>query len=243
MAAPYAALEVGGAITLPIVLFAGLLDGFNPCSFAGLLVFASLTFAAVGYVAGSPSPRARRRFVRNGSVYILAMFLTYFAMGVGFLGIASAVSQSHVVGKAAALVTVGLGLWTLRDALLPEARWRLELPPRWHGRVQKALRGTTVPAVAAAGFLVGLCTLPCSGGIYLGILALLSAQEVAPAVAYLLVYNAAFVTPLVLTLLVATRRGTFRWMARVRLRHGEAFRGVLGVVMIALGLFTLLLFL
>lgn len=56
----------------------------------------------------------------------------------------------------------------------------------------------------AAGVLVGLCTVPCSGAIYLAVLGLLASQATFPkGLAYLGLYNALFVLPLVALLAVA----------------------------------------
>ncbi len=52
------------------------------------------------------------------------------------------------------------------------ALWTLGMPARFHGAVRRALAQTTPVGLFVAGGLVGLCTVPCSGAIYLGVLAL-----------------------------------------------------------------------
>jgi len=230
------------------VALAGIADGFNPCSFAGLLVFASLTTAAFERDALACHPRelqsapARRlRVIRNGSVYIVALFLTYMALGVGLLSFMNFLSQGHWVGKAAALISIVMGVWVLRDAIFPESRWKLEMPRMFRPRVHKAFQATLLPAVFGAGVLVGLCTVPCTGGVYLGVLGLLTAQaSAAEGLGLLILYNAMFVLPLVVVLVLVTSRPTYRTVARWHLRTKDIVRLVLGGVMIALGLATLL---
>jgi cytochrome c biogenesis protein CcdA len=61
-----------------------------------------------------------------------------------------------------------------------------------------------VLAVFAAGVLVGLCTVPCSGAIYLAVLGLLARQATyLSGLGYLVPYHVVFVAPLVAMLAVA----------------------------------------
>ena len=233
-----------------IVALAGLADGFNPCSFAGLLVFASVTTAAFErdvldcHTTGvrEVAPQKRRRIVRNGTVYIAGLFATYMALGLGLLSAMNLITEGHWAGKAAALMSIAMGIWILRDGLFPESRWKLEMPRFTRPGVHTALQATFVPGVFVAGVLVGLCTVPCTGGIYLSVLALLSAQTTAGSGFGLLVlYNVMFVLPLAAVLVLVTSRPTYRAVARWHLRTKNVVKVALGGVMLALGLFTLLM--
>jgi len=232
-----------------VVAFAGLADGFNPCSFAGLLVFASVTTAAfdrqVLACHTSPGeeavPAGRPQIIRNGTVYIAGLFVTYMALGLGLLSAMNALTEGHWAGRAAALMSIVMGAWVLRDAVFPESRWKLEMPRFLRPGVHKALQATFLPAVFVAGVLVGLCTVPCTGGIYLGVLALLSAQgSAATGMVLLLLYNVMFILPLVAVLALITRRTTYRGVARWHLRTKNLVKLVLGGVMMVLGLVTML---
>lgn len=243
-----AAAAVSG-LTPWIVALAGLADGFNPCSFAGLLVFASVTTAAFEQdvlachttVAEDPPPQARRRIVRNGMVYVAGLFVTYMALGLGLLSAMNILTEGHWAGKAAAVVSLGMGIWVLRDGLFPESRWKLEMPRLARPGVRRAMQATFLPGVFVAGVLVGLCTVPCTGGIYLGVLGLVSTQaSSAEGFALLLLYNVMFVLPLVAVLVLVTSRPTYRAVARWHLRTKNLVKLILGSVMIALGLITLL---
>lgn len=58
-----------------------------------------------------------------------------------------------------------------------------------------------------AGVLVGICTVPCSGAIYLGIVAVLNASGGgATGLALLALYNLAYIVPLVALLLAVSNR-------------------------------------
>lgn len=236
-----------GSLTPWIVALAGLADGFNPCSFAGLLVFASVTTAAFERNAlachdtdpsSAPAPR-RARVVLNGSVYIAGLFVTYMALGLGLLTFMNILTEGHWIGRSAAILSIGMGLWVLRDGLFPESRWKLEMPRIFRPRIRRALQATLIPAVFAAGVLVGLCTVPCTGGVYLGVLGLLS-SEAAAGLGLLVLYNMMFILPLVVVLTVVTSRPAYRSVARWHIRTKNVVKLTLGVVMIALGFLTLL---
>ncbi len=232
-----------------LTLVAGLADGLNPCSFSGLLVFASVTTVAIERSCHEVEPDleasslARGRLLRYGALWIVVLFAVYMLLGFGFLGgIHLLIAEGHWAGKAAAVVAVGMGLWMFRDYFSSaDAPMRLEPPKHLKVLTGKYLRVLTYPGIAVAGFLVGLCTVPCSGGIYVSVLAMLSTQEVPLGTALLIAYNIMFVLPLVLVLAVATNRRTFRAVARWHFDHRDTVKFVLGGTMIALGLFTLFL--
>lgn len=232
-------------ITPWVVGGAGLLDGFNPCSFAGLLVFASFTVASASAAAchaTTPSAAAAsgRILAWRGSAYILGVFLTYVLVGIGILGSIRILAEEHWAGRIAALAALLIGLWMLRDGLLPNAPFQLGLPQRLKAKLRPALRTASVPAALAGGMLIGLCTIPCTGGIYLAVLALLTAQaEPLRGLLLLLLYNVAFVVPLIAILLLARHRATQRLLARWSERHAGSMRVLLGATTIALALLTL----
>jgi len=234
------------ALTVPVVAGAGLLDGFNPCSFAGLVLFASFTLAAAqreSEVADlSSRSEGRRKLLGNGLTYISAIFLVYVVLGLGFLAAVTVLSSTHVIGKIAAVVTAGLGLWTLKDVLVPEWGWRLEVPRFLRPRIHSAVHAATPAAIFAGGILVGLCTVPCTGGVYLGVLALLSAQPTyGSGLAYLLLYNVMFVAPLLAVLVLASSRRALGRISRWHVRNRSVVKIALGLAMVSLGLLTLVL--
>lgn len=226
-------------ITLPAVIVAGLVDGINPCAFTVLLLFVTALVSTLG--SGEQSVSAiRGRLLGMGSIYIAAVFLTYLALGVGLLTSLDFFTRQHVPARLGALVAVLLGLWMLKDYFLPELGWRLQAPGRLGAVARQMGKQATIPALVTGGFLIGLCTVPCSGAVYLGVLSLLALQPTALlGYGYLLLYNVVFILPLVVILVAAAARPTLNRIARWNLHHKESMRLVLGAGVVVMGLLIL----
>lgn len=239
-------------LSVPAIVGAGFLDGFNPCAFGVLILFATFalglaaqqSLAAAGD-GGAPDPRGASRTVLGlGSIFVLGVLVTYFLLGLGLMtAVASATNfgGNHLPSRVAALVAIGLGLWMIRDVLLPDAAWKLEAPHALHGRMRAWARTSSPIALFGGGVLIGLCTVPCSGAVYLGIVALLGASgTVAAGLGGLALYNLAYITPLVGLLVLASRPGLIRAVNRWHLEHAMGTKLVLAIVVLALGFAILL---
>ncbi len=92
---PFAeALPVGVANLgklLPAVVVTGLLDSVNPCAFAVILLLLAFLFTL---------RQSRQRILKQGGVYILMIFLVYFAIGLGLLQAERFSSDPHFVARA-----------------------------------------------------------------------------------------------------------------------------------------------
>jgi cytochrome c biogenesis protein CcdA len=226
-------------ITLPTVIVAGVIDGINPCAFTVLLLFITALLATLR--ADEQSVNAiRLRMLGMGSIYIAAIFLTYLALGVGLLKSLDFFTRQHVPARFGALLAVLFGLWMLKDYFLPDLGWRLQAPGKVGEIARQSAKKATIPALIVGGFLIGLCTVPCSGAVYLGVLSLLALQPTALlGYSYLVLYNVVFVLPLVVMLIAASARPTLNRLAHWNLHHKEWVRLVLGGGVVAMGLLIL----
>jgi cytochrome c-type biogenesis protein len=226
-------------VTLPAVIVAGAVDGINPCAFTVLLLFISAMLASVQ--AGAEVSRAvRARLLGMGAIYVGAVFLTYLALGVGFLRSFSVLAQRHLPARVGALLAILFGLWMIKDFFLPELGWKLQAPGKIGDIARQAAHKATVPALVGSGFLIGLCTVPCSGAVYLGILSLLTMQPTALlGYSYLVLYNVVFVLPLVIILIAASAKPTLSRLVHWNNHHKEWVRLALGTGVVAMGLFVL----
>jgi len=226
-------------ITLPTVIVAAAVDGINPCAFTVLLLFITAMLATIQ--AGTQSIAGiRARLLSQGGIYIAAVFLTYLALGVGLLKTLDFFTRQHLPARFGALAAILFGLWMLKDYFLPDLGWKLQAPPQVGTMAREMAKKATVPALIVGGFLIGLCTVPCSGAVYLGVLSLLALQPSALlGYGYLVLYNLIFILPLVVILVAASARPTLNRLAHWNLHHKEWVRLALGGGVVVMGLLIL----
>ncbi len=237
-------------LSLPVIIGAGFLDGFNPCAFGVLILFATFALglaARQSLATGGAAPDvtgASRTVLGLGAFFVIGVLVTYFLLGLGLLTVLASLTDfggNHLPSRIAALVAIGLGLWMLRDVLLPDAPWKLEAPHALHGRMRDWARFGSPAALFGGGVLIGLCTVPCSGAVYLGVVALLGASgTLAAGLGGLALYNLAYITPLVGLLVLASRPGLIRVINRWHLEHAGGTKLVLALVVLGLGFAILL---
>jgi cytochrome c-type biogenesis protein len=219
---------------LQLVVTAGFLDGLNPCAFAVLLFFVTFLFTI---------RRTSSSIWAMGLLYIAAIYAAYLLIGLGLMRAVLFANDHHFMAKVGAWLVIALGLINLKDYFFPQLPVHLRIPTIAHGTIEDWLQKATFPAAGVGGFLVGLCTFPCSGGIYVAIVGLLSARATyLHGVGYLGLYNLAFVLPLLLILVAVGNR---RIMHRIRLVEQSSRRWVrlaTGLGMIAMGLIILVWF-
>ncbi len=192
------------------VVFAGLVDGLNPCAFATLVFFVSyLTI----------SGRKGKDVLSVGAAFTLGVFLAYMLVGVGFyraldlLGDLLTTLGRWLYGLTAAFCLV-LAVVSFCDYL--KARrgeigdMALNLPHRLRMQINATIRRTRksrafVVAAFITGIIVSFLELACTGQVYLPtIIFVMSVPELkAQAALFLLLYNLLFVTPLVVVFVLA----------------------------------------
>src|SRR3990170_5506326 len=226
-------------ITLPAVVLAAAVDGINPCAFTVLLLFITAMLATM-QAGGQGVNTIRARLLGQGGIYIAAVFLTYLALGVGLLKTLDFFTRQHLPARIGALAAILFGLWMLKDFFLPDLGWRLQAPSQIGTTAREIAQKATVPALIVGGFLIGLCTVPCSGAVYLGVLSLLALQPSALlGYSYLVLYNLVFIAPLLVILAAASARPAVNRPAHWNLHHREWVRLALGGGVVAMGLLIL----
>ncbi|MFQ6079528.1 MAG: cytochrome c biogenesis CcdA family protein, partial [Thermodesulfobacteriota bacterium] len=154
----------GGKILLSAVLVTGFLDGINPCAFAVLLFFIVFLFTM---------KKTRQSIAWMGITYITAIYLTYFLIGLGFLKAFAIGNSPHFMAKVGAILVILLGTIHLKDYFFPNLPITLRVPKVGENAIVNWAYKATFPATFGLGVLVGLCTFPCSGGIYVAVIGLL----------------------------------------------------------------------
>ena len=217
---------------LPAVIVTGLLDSVNPCAFAVILLLLAFLFTL---------RKSRSHILKLGFVYVGMIFLVYFAIGLGILQAVRFSNDPHFVARAGAWLLIGLGVINLIEYLFPNFPIKLHMPKIAGARTNALIKQATLPTTMLAGLLVGLCTFPCSGGIYVSIITLLNAKTtLAWGVSYLALYNIMFVLPLIVILLLVSNRMAAKTWARWEREHSLKIRLWYGVIMVSLGAAMLL---
>jgi cytochrome c-type biogenesis protein len=236
MAVPFDTAAFGG-LTVPTVLLSGVADGFNPCAFALLVLFATYTLTLVNSVTsdGSPTLEARRRLLGAGSLYVGAVWITYFIIGIGLLSFLGWLGRDHLVTRVAVIIALIMALWMLKDVLLPGVGPSMMAPSGTHGRMQRAMERGGLAGMLIAGVLVGICTVPCSGAIYLNIVAVLHASGGGlTGLALLALYNIAFIVPLLALLLTVSDRRVLGRLGRWNRSNSPWIKTGLALAVIAM---------
>jgi cytochrome c biogenesis protein CcdA len=233
---PFDAAAFGG-ITVPIVLGAGVADGLNPCSFALLVLFATYTLTLVNAVTsdGSPTLEARRRLLAAGSLYVGAVWITYFVIGLGLFSFLGWLGQDHLVTRVAAVLALLMALWMLKDVFLPGVGPSMVAPGGTSRRMHRAIERGGLAGMLIAGVLVGICTVPCSGAIYLDIVAVLHASGGGTTgLALLALYNLAFIVPLVVVLVAVSDRRVLGRLGRWNRSNSPWIKAGLALAVLAM---------
>src|SRR4030067_1048113 len=115
---------------------------------------------------GPPTLEARRRLLGAGSIYVGAVLVTYFIIGLGLLSFLGWLGRDHLVGRGASVLALLMALWVLEAVFLPGVGPSMIAPSGTHGRMQKAMERGGLSGMLLAGALRGICTAPRPGALY-----------------------------------------------------------------------------
>ncbi len=226
---------IAPTLTLTAVVTAAAVDAINPCAFAVLII---LITAVLG--AGH-----RRRVLYAGLAFSLAVFISYYLMGLGVYAAVEAAGATQAIYVVVGVLAVLIGLFNLKDYLWYGRWFVMEVPLSWRPTMKRIIqRVTSVPGAFLTGFVVSLFLLPCTSGPYIVILGLLGKTATRPeALAWLVLYNLIFVLPMVaITAAVyfglTTAERAEEWRTR-NLRRLHLFAGVL-ILLLGVGMLVTL---
>jgi cytochrome c biogenesis protein CcdA len=101
--------------------------------------------------------------------------------------------------------------------------------------MHKAIERGGLGGMLVAGVLVGICTVPCSGAIYLDIVAVLNASGGGlTGLALLALYNIAFIAPLVLVLVTISDRRVLGQLGHWNRSNSPRIKAGLALAVIAM---------
>lgn len=231
------------AFTLPVVIGAGLLDGVNPCAFATIIFFLSYLQIA---------RRTPREMLMVGAAFISAVLIAYLAAGlVLYQSLAALNDRFAGIQKWMNLGFAGLAL--LAAALSFRDAWRarggrmdemtLQLPGFMKDRIRGVIRTGTrarnfVIAAFISGLVISLLELACTGQVYAPIIYQIQ-QGRLDAVLWLVIYNVAFIIPLVVIFLLAYGGLRSESLIDFQKKHTASVKIGLGVLFVILAVIIL----
>lgn len=192
-------LSADQTITWATVIFASAFDSINPCAIGVLLIF--LSFLMISHTF------SRRKVLLYGLVYVLAIYITYLAAGLGILQLLRGFDLFYLILFQITVIAILIiaAFIEFRDAfvtLTKKGKLIFAISDKAKPFLQKWMKKGTLAATIVLGCLVSLFELPCTGQVYLGILAKLSGSDIYQGLLYLVVYNFIFVLPLLAILLL-----------------------------------------
>lgn len=192
------------------IMFAGALDGVNPCAFATLVFFVSyLLFIG----------KRRRDIVLMAIAFISAVFITYLGIGIGAFGLFTVLARIDIIARILFLTfgtaAIVLGILSLRDWALARkgdtGKMLLQLPLGIKQRIHKSIKqqtadGRVVVGAFIAGFFVSLLEFGCTGQVYLPTITFMVSKTgfAVRSILALVLYNVMFVIPLIVIAVLAT---------------------------------------
>ena len=220
-------------VTLPLITIAAVADSINPCAI-GVLVF------LLSFLFLSSNQNVKRTLV-IAFLYIFTVYIVYLSAGIGILAFISKLSFLHLVSRIFAGIIVIAGVINIKDAF-NEKKGMFAIPERAKPLIERWVYRVSIPAAIILGIIVAAVELPCTGGMYMAILALLANTATkTQAFWYLLYYNFIFVLPLLIItfLFIAGLEGKtmHEWIER----HKKKAKLAAGIILVALGLILLFL--
>jgi len=245
-------VEIFNKVPLVVIIFSGLIDGINPCAFAVIVFFVSF-LAVYGY--------QRREIIWVGSSYCLAVFITYFLIGLGLFQFLYAFSHIYIVIKSFYYLVALFCFILACLAVYDYCRYKktgaskeqiLQLPAVLKKRInlvigsqlrqkdQKSPVGLIVNSVIV-GFMVSLLEAVCTGQVYVPIIAaIMKYPELRlKAFFYLFVYNVMFVIPLLVIFILSLAGFSSKAFNDFLRKHLGAIKLLLACLFFVLAVFVI----
>jgi cytochrome c biogenesis protein CcdA/glutaredoxin len=229
------------------VVFAGLVDGLNPCAFATLIFFVSyLTL----------SGRRGREVIFVGLSFTIGVFLAYLIIGLGLYKVLDLMGDllntlARWVYIITAAICLTLGILSVVDFF--KARkggledMALKLPDPLRKRINAVIRqGRGVESYYIGAFVTGLLIsileLACTGQVYLPTIIFVASMPELKlrAISYLVLYNLLFILPLVVVFILAYYGTTSKELTSFLQKHAAAVKVGMALLFFALAAWLLI---
>ena len=227
-------------LTIGIIVAAALADSINPCVF-GVLIFLLAYMTRVF--------KSAARMLLAGLIYITAVYLTYFLLGIGIFTLAYTAGWAKPFYWFAAIFAILAGLLEIKDYFWYGKGLSLQMIPGASERIKKYSRAIEkletehpILSLAVAAFLgifVVFVELPCTGAPYLAILGMLTSGDYASGIPLLLLYNLVFILPLFVIIGLVYFGHTSKSLEKWRQENRGLMRLGIGMFLLTLGFYMI----
>lgn len=213
---------------------AALANGLNPCGIGMMITF-------LGYLLVFGQSKKDKLFlIKQGTVYILAVFVTYLTIGLLFYGLAFylqrhwlAIAFKYLIGGAVLLA----GVIQVKDGVWPDSPFHLRMSLSGSKKINELMSKMSLPVSALVGVAVTAFSTPCMLPLYVGTASLLatSGMPMSLVLAYFLYYNLIFISPLIVILVVMNKGKEVVAMKEWEHKYGKYLRLVMGIILVVVG--------
>lgn len=216
---------------IPTVITAALADSINPCAFSVLILTVTFLFSL---------GKSRSYVLKIGLIYILGIYLSYLAIGLGMLQVLSVLGVPRFMSKIGAAILIVWGGLNLADLFIPSFPIKFKIPDSLHAKIAVLIHRAAIWPAFVLGVLVGLSEFPCTGGPYLLILGMLHDQaKFWQGFWYLILYNLIFVSPLVAILWFSSDPKLHDKVNAWRKSHSRQFEVISSIILLVMGILIL----
>ena len=165
----------------------GLADGINPCMFS-VLMFLLVYLMGIG---------SSRKALKAGIAFVVTTFLFYLFFMFGLIKIIAVLQIAKEVRITISIFALVVGLVMVKDYFFYGKWFSFEISKKVKPLLEKLTKKGTIVSAIILALLSSLVELPCTSGIPLAYVSILSTKEVF-AFGYLILYNIFFVLPLLI---------------------------------------------
>lgn len=230
-----------------VILFAGLIDGVNPCAFAVLIFF--ITFLLT-------TGKRREDILKVGIFFTLGVYIAYLISGVGIFRIVQRYSFIGIFSKILYLITAIL---VFVFAILSYIDYNkiksgkgeeiiLQLPGFFKKRAREIIKrnlNTNIVSLSAflVAFPISIIEFLCTGQTYLPtIVYIIGVPELkVKGIYYLMIYNFMFVLPLIIIFLGVYFGLSQRFLGKLMRENVGKIKLIMSIIFFILGFYLIYL--
>lgn len=234
-------------ISLLMILTTGFIDGLNPCAFVTIVFLISFL-----YFLG----KTHRELLLIGVVFSLAVFITYLLLGLGIKEILFRLVVFEVISEiiyiTAICVVFTLACISMYDAFIylkhgSSKNMKLVLSDAVRNKIHYIIRSNigvkrSLSAIFLTGVLVSLLESICTGQVYLPTIMLMIKEPFMRqcSIIYLILYNIAFIIPLLGVALFASLGLGYERLTSFSRKNTFVAKLFLSILFFALGILLIL---